>query len=84
ILVAWNDCRECARATFDALPLLAKADNVVVARVAEHSRQAGDGEARTTFGGDLAAALARHGVKCEVTTLALTGGSIAGTLFAAA
>ena len=59
IAVAWNASREAARAAFDALPLLRAADLVNILVVGEAGSKAG-----TTNGGtELAAALARHGVK---------------------
>ncbi len=84
IMIAWNDSRECARATFDALPLLLKADSAVLVRVTEAAGRTSAMQDRQTFDSDLAAALDRHGVKCELADVVLTGRSIADTLFAAA
>lgn len=62
IVVAWNARREAARAVFDALPLLKKADEVVVVWINPQE----DGEAAGELPGiDICATLARHGVKCE-------------------
>ncbi len=61
ITVAWNGTREAARATFDALPLLKNADNVRLLWInPQDDPDAGD--IPTT---EMAAALARHGVKCD-------------------
>lgn len=63
IVVAWNGSRESSRAAFDALPLMRDADSVVVLTVADARqgarRAAGDAH-------ELAAALARHGIKVAV------------------
>ena len=58
VLVAWNGSRESARAVFDAIPLLAAAEQVLVTRLDT------DGKAEQP-GADICAAIARHGVKCE-------------------
>jgi nucleotide-binding universal stress UspA family protein len=61
ILLAWNESREAARATFDALPLLQAAKEVRILTVnPPHAK--GDPELP---GAEIAAALARHGVKVE-------------------
>ena len=63
VLVAWNGSREATRAIHDALPMLAKAKNVVVMSVnAKH----GGGDYGPEPGVDIAAHLARHGVKVDV------------------
>jgi nucleotide-binding universal stress UspA family protein len=61
VLVAWNDSRESARATFDALPLLKAADEVRVLVVAERDKPEAT---RQIAGAEIAATLARHGVAC--------------------
>ena len=63
ILVAWNASREAARAVSDALPLLRRAAEVVVAafdpeRAGDHGQEPG---------ADIGLYLARHGVKVTVT-----------------
>ena len=58
ITVAWNHRRESARAVWDALPLLKRAERVIVMTVMEGSQPSGADVVDT----DLAAALARHGV----------------------
>ncbi|MEQ9639733.1 MAG: universal stress protein [Alphaproteobacteria bacterium] len=63
VLVAWNGSREATRAVHDAMPLLEKAKNVVVMSVnAAH----GSGDYGPVPGADIAAHLARHGVKVDV------------------
>ncbi|MGH8502723.1 MAG: universal stress protein [Gammaproteobacteria bacterium] len=57
ILVAWNDSREAARAVNDALPLLVRAEHVIIMAVAAPD---GDNEFPCA---DIAAHLARHGVQ---------------------
>ncbi|NDW06268.1 universal stress protein [Jiella pacifica] len=61
-VVAWNGTRESARAAFDAIPLLSAAELVRVIAVDPHRSDAKTGLAPV---GDLAAALARHGLKIE-------------------
>jgi nucleotide-binding universal stress UspA family protein len=63
VLVAWNASREAARAVTDALPFLQRAQQVVVLSVAGKPSAEAFG---TVPGTDIAAYLARHGVKVEV------------------
>jgi nucleotide-binding universal stress UspA family protein len=63
--VAWNTRREAARAVFDALPLLKDAERVKIMWVNPHDEKA---TARDLPGAEIAATLARHGVKCEAGT----------------
>jgi nucleotide-binding universal stress UspA family protein len=64
VTIAWNGRREAARAAFDALPLLKVAESVRIVWVdPQKDRAAGDLPTA-----DIAAALARHGVKCEAAT----------------
>jgi nucleotide-binding universal stress UspA family protein len=61
ITVAWKGRREAARATFDALPLLKRAERVQVITVEEDQRgEAGPPDT------EIAAALDRHGVKVSL------------------
>lgn len=62
VLVAWNASREAARAVTDALPLLQRAQRVVVMAVDARASPGGHGESP---GADIAVFLARHGVKAE-------------------
>ncbi len=59
ILIAWNGKREAARAVFDAMPLLQRADTVKVVWVG-----AADDETDIPVV-DICATLARHAVRCE-------------------
>jgi nucleotide-binding universal stress UspA family protein len=77
ILVAWNGRREAARAVFDALPLLQRADEVKVAWVNPQDEGAAGVDVPA---GDICAALARHGVKCEATEVVRPRGGVGGTL----
>jgi nucleotide-binding universal stress UspA family protein len=59
IMVAWNGTREAARAVHDAMDFLTGADKVVVSTVNSPDRD-------HIPGADIAAHLARHGIKAEV------------------
>ncbi|MCE7029008.1 universal stress protein [Jiella avicenniae] len=61
-VVAWNGTREAARAAFDAVPLMSEAEVVRVIAVDPHRSDAKSGLAPVA---DLAASLARHGLKIE-------------------
>jgi nucleotide-binding universal stress UspA family protein len=63
VVLAWNASREATRAASDALPLLQAAERVRVLVVDARSSEEGHGEEP---GADVAAWLARHGVKVEV------------------
>lgn len=63
IVAAWRPTRECARAFHDALPLLAAAESVDILVVDPVGGELGHGEQP---GADIAAHLARHGVKVDV------------------
>ena len=69
-VIGWNGSREAARAVHDALPFLLEAEQTIVLAVDAPA----EGEASA---GDLAAHLARHGVRVEVSTLP-SGGLSAG------
>lgn len=62
ILIAWNGSREASRAVADSLPLLQRAERVVVMAVNPVIDPRGHG---ALPGADLAAYLAHHGVKVE-------------------
>ena len=70
IVLAWNNSREAARATFDALPLLVGAKSVVLLTVDPPKSRKGDPDLPAA---EIAASLARHGVKAEA-AVSLTGG----------
>lgn len=63
ITIAWSGKREGVRAAFDALPLLKKAEAVTLLCVIGDARAVEPGEIAGT---EIAAALARHGVKVTV------------------
>lgn len=64
-VIAWKPTREAARAVADAMPLLSMADAVDVLVVDPVVGEAGHGGEP---GADIAAHLARHGLKVEVVT----------------
>lgn len=65
ILVGWDGSREAARATFDALPLIMKADQTEIFTV--DPRETGE-QSAPMAGAEIAAALARHGAEVTVET----------------
>jgi len=65
-IVAWDARREAARAVADALPLLTKAEETEVVTVNARPGRGGHG---AEPGADIAAHLARHGVKVRVAQL---------------
>ena len=77
VLLAWNDTREAARATFDALPLLGSAETVMVAQV-DDSTSGGDGRALPRT--DICKAMARHGVRCALLPVIAAANGTGGTL----
>lgn len=62
ITLAWNGRREAARAAFDALPLLQAAKSVRIVWVNPQDETSDVGDIPAA---EIAATLARHGVKCE-------------------
>jgi len=62
VMIAWNGTREAARAAFDAIPLIAQAEEVRILAVDPHRLPAKAGLAPAD---DLALVLARHGTKIE-------------------
>lgn len=79
IAIAWNDSREAARATFDALPFLRTAKSVRLLTIGDDS-DAGDPPAIAAA--DVAATLARHGLNVTIETIADAKRSPAATLLA--
>jgi nucleotide-binding universal stress UspA family protein len=77
VLLAWDSGLEASRAVREALELLAGADDVHVTMVDPVAGDLGQG---SEPGADLAAYLARHGVKVSVDRLPSEGRSIAETL----
>lgn len=76
-VVAWRPAREAARAVHDALPFLAQAASVDVVRVAVKGDDSTHG---TDSDLDMAAHLARHGLKVKPVYLQQLGGSVATAL----
>lgn len=72
IVVAWNNRREAARALADALPLLARAESVAVVTV-EEGEAAREGKLPDT---EIGAALGRHGIKAELSSIGRGSGSV--------
>ncbi len=70
VVVAWNGKREATRAIFDAMPLLHRAEAVKILMV-NPGKDHYTGE--MTPGANLAAALGRHGVKCEISQSVTAG-----------
>ena len=64
VMVCWDGSRNAARATADAMPLLARAKSVEVVVVAS-----GHGSTKELPGADFAQHLARHGLKVELSEL---------------
>lgn len=66
IMVAWNGSRESARAVYDAMPLLQRAERVTVITLNESKDEPG---ADRIPDADIALVLARHDVKAEVSAI---------------
>lgn len=77
ILIAWNARREAARAVADAMPLLVKARDVVIATIDAIPSDGGHGPAP---GKDIAVHLERHGVNVRVNNVDGMGRTAAGAL----
>ncbi|MDP9813651.1 nucleotide-binding universal stress UspA family protein [Rhizobium tibeticum] len=65
VLIAWNGSKEAARAAFDALPILQAADEVEVFSVDPVDNAL---QSAAVAGAEIAANLARHGVKVTLAT----------------
>ena len=79
ILVAWSGTREAARAAFDALPLMARAQSVHVVSVSGESFGAD-----TVLAGDLADALAGHGIRVSSEEIVASGAEVSDLLLSRA
>jgi nucleotide-binding universal stress UspA family protein len=77
VLVAWNGRREAARAVFDALPLLKRAGHVRILWINPQKEMRPAGDVPTA---EIAASLARHGVKCEAASTIARDMDVAKTL----
>lgn len=73
VIIAWDGGREAARAAFDALPILARSEAV---RIVSIKGFMSDPVRQFTPGDDIAATLARHGVKVETSLLGSTRESV--------
>ncbi|WP_337266879.1 universal stress protein [Oryzifoliimicrobium ureilyticus] len=67
VLVAWNGSREAARAVFDSLPFLKKAEEVEIFMVDSNEHHV---QNATLSGADIAATLRRHGVQARLSSKA--------------
>ena len=63
ILIGWNESREAARAVFDAIPFLSKADKVTVATILS------DREEPAPDAGKIEQLLARQGIDASIKTI---------------
>lgn len=81
IVVAWNGSRACARAAFDALPLLVDAERVHVLSVSNPSGDP-DNQAALLPNTAIAECLARHGVRVRTSETRAIGGDVAATILA--
>lgn len=70
VLIAWNGSREATRAAFDALPFLKEAESVEIFTVDPPETAT---QSPAMAGAELAATLARHGVKVSVVTKSTSG-----------
>lgn len=71
--IAWNGRREAARAVFDALPLLQLTSDVNIVWINPEKELPRVGDLPAA---EIAAALARHGVKCEATQASAIGADV--------
>ena len=81
VLVGWNAGREAARAVADSLPLLIKAEAVLVLAVDAEPGRGGHGQEP---GADVACHLARHGAQVDVRRLSSNGDDVARLILAQA
>ena len=77
VVVGWTNRREAARAAFDALPILQRADRVTVVEVDPEP-----GQETTESRLEICATLTRHGVTCEPETAASRHGNVGDVLLA--
>jgi nucleotide-binding universal stress UspA family protein len=76
ILIAWQDSREARRALRDSIPLLSRADEVLVTQVRDS--EASDESKRSV--GDVAAYLSRHRIGASAGIMLKASGSVADEL----
>ena len=72
VTIAWNGSREAARATFDALPLLADAEQVKVLAL---DQDGADGPEGFTPSDEITLSLVRHGISAEAASGSSVGRS---------
>jgi len=85
VLLGWNGNRESARAAFDALPFLQKAESVrLLAAGRPHGAHWGGIRDDAAPTGAIVAALARHGVRASVATTEAGPAEVASALLAQA
>jgi nucleotide-binding universal stress UspA family protein len=77
VTIAWNGRREAARAIFDALPLLQMASDVNIVWINPEKELPRVGDLPAV---EIAAALARHGIKCEATQATAIGADVGAEL----
>ena len=73
VLVAWNGRREATRAVFDAMPLLERAGEVAIVCIDPDRTSPAVGDLPGT---DIATALARHGVRCQIVEASSSAGDV--------
>ncbi|MGH8104879.1 MAG: hypothetical protein ACREO2_01015, partial [Arenimonas sp.] len=73
VLIAWQPCREAARAVHDAMPFLHRSKSIDILMI---DPKVGENEHGEQPGADIAAHLARHGVKVTVVTHPSTGDTV--------
>ncbi|WP_250456074.1 universal stress protein [Caballeronia sp. ATUFL_M2_KS44] len=76
-MIAWDGSREATRAVHDALPLLKTAERVSIVTIDTTQGEARD---ERIAGADIAACIARHGVKAEVSSSAIADETSVGEL----
>ncbi|SAK94000.1 universal stress protein [Caballeronia ptereochthonis] len=76
-MIAWDGSREAARAVHDALPLLKAAERVSIVSI---DTARGEAYGDRIPGADIAACIARHGVKAEVSSSVGAADASAGEL----
>lgn len=79
VMIAWKSSRESARAVFDSLPILEGADKIQILEIEEKSKGGATGLAPDT---QIAATLARHGLKPTVQRTVTAGISIGDEILA--
>lgn len=72
VLIAWQDSREARRAVHDALPMLEKADEILLTHVCEQ----GDADAAKESVQDIKRYLSRHRIGVSAGVMMLAGGSV--------